>query len=90
MDGFTSLEQLYKRVKPALKSKCKDLQRIGIDFVTEEDIWNYLKENIWCKGNNLTLGEMVNDIMTLRNTDIIEYVQNIMKDMKREVNVSNN
>jgi len=90
VDGFTSLEQLYKRVKPALKSKCKDLQRIGIDFVTEEDIWNYLKENIWCKGNNLTLGEMVNDIMTLRNTDIIEYVQNIMKDMKREVNVSNN
>jgi len=85
MDGFSSLEELYNRVKPALKSKIKDLKRIGINYVQEVDIWNYLKNNYWCKKNNLTLGDIVNDIMTVSNSELETYVQNIMAETKRTV-----
>ena len=89
MDGFSSLEELYKRVKPALNSKLKDLTRLGVFYVQKADIWNYLKNNFWCKKNNLTLGEIVNDIMTVTNAELEAYVQSIIKRDKREINNEN-
>ena len=87
MDGFKSLEELYKRLKPALKSKCKELNRLGIRYVQEADVWNYLKNNVWSKKNNLTLGEMVNDIMCASNSDLERYVQKIIAKEKRNINI---
>lgn len=85
MDGFSSLQELYSRVEPALNSKLKDLTRVGVHYVQKADIWNYLKNNVWCKKNNLTLGEIVNDIMTVTNAELEAYVQNILKQEKREI-----
>ena len=85
MDGFSSLEELYKRLNPGLKCKVKDLKRIGIHYVQNADIWNYLKNNVWCKKTNLTLGEMVNDIMDLSNSEIEKYVQDLMANEKRDI-----
>ena len=85
MDGFKSLNELYTRLKPALRSKCKDLKRIGIDYIQEVDIWNYLRINNWTKRTNLTLADMVNDIMCADNTELIKYVQDIIKKEKREI-----
>lgn len=84
VDGFSSLQELYNRVKPALKSKCKDLKRIGVDFVVEADIWNYLKNNIWVHKHNLSLGEIVNDIMCVDNVEIIRYVESLKREVKAE------
>ncbi len=78
MDGLTSQEELYKKVEPALKSKVKDLTRVGVNYVQKADVWNYLKNNVWCKKTNLTLGELVNDIMTVTNTELEMYVQDLM------------
>lgn len=83
MDGFSSLTELYNRVKPALKSKIKDLKRIGVHYVQEADVWNYLKNNCWCKKTNLTLGDVVNDIMTVPNEELERYVQSILTEEKR-------
>ncbi len=85
MDGFSSLEELYNRVKPALKSKVMDLKRVGVNYVQETDIWNYLRINIWCKKNGLTLGEVVNDIMTVSNQELEIYVQGLIANSKREL-----
>ena len=85
MDGFTSLQELYDRIRPALKCKVKDLKRIGVFYVQEADIWNYCKNNLWSKSTNLTLGEMVNDVMTLSNSEIEKYVQKIVSQEKREI-----
>lgn len=85
MDGFSSQEELYERVKPALKSRVKDLKRIGINYVQDVDVWNYLKNNVWNKKNNLTLGEIVNDIMTAGNSELESYVHEIMSSQKREI-----
>lgn len=85
MDGFNSLEELYKRVTPALECKVKDLKRIGINYIHKEDIWNYLKINLWCKKVNLTLGEIVNDIMTISNIELEGYVHELMAKEKRDL-----
>ncbi len=84
MDGFSTQEELYERVKPTLKSRVKDLKRIGINYVQDADVWNYLKNNVWGKKSNLTLGEMVNDIMTVGNSELESYIHEIISKQKRE------
>ena len=45
------------------------------------DIWNYLKINKWCKDKNLSISEMVNDII---DVDIIKVDLFLKKYIKNE------
>ena len=74
MDGFSNLSELYDRVRPALKSKCLDFKRLGIYNINEADIWNYLKNNVWNKRKNLTLADIVDDIMSIDFETLNEYL----------------
>ncbi len=69
---FENLLQLKKRVTPALYTKLKELKNKNYKYVTIEDIWDFLIKN-WKKGKNLTLYDIVNDILNLNNEDIEEY-----------------
>lgn len=60
---FHTEEELYQRLKPALVAKQNEISRLGFSFVTKEDIWNYLKETKWTTAQNLTLADMVDDIL---------------------------
>ena len=42
---FSSQEELFKRVKPALNSKKSELDKLGYTYINIMDIWNYLIEN---------------------------------------------
>ena len=61
---FSDVNELYERVLPVLKIKQKlfngEDYMIGID-----NIWLFLSETKWKRGVNLTLYDIVNDIMTL-------------------------
>ncbi len=70
---FKSLEELYRKLLPALRCKCNDLKRNGISYILEEDVWEYLRLSKWCKKCNLTLGEMVNDILWVNNEEFKKY-----------------
>ena len=59
---FSSKEELYQRVSPALRAKVMELKRLGYPYIKEVDIWNYLIETKWCKGHDLMLSDIVNDI----------------------------
>ena len=59
---FESAQELKERVMPALKIKEERLKNEGFD-VSFEDIWFYLKQNKWSNSKNLTLNEIVNDIL---------------------------
>ena len=72
---FKSLEELYQRLLPAFNTKVADLKRANIYNIREIDLWNYLKNNYWKTKRNLTLGEMVNDILSTPNDDLITYVK---------------
>lgn len=84
---FKTIEELYKRLKPALYSKTSELKRKGIDYIKEEDIWNYLMSNDWKMKSNLTLAEMTSDILYLDDSKITTYVMSILKETERIINV---
>ena len=75
MDTFTSLEELYNRLLPALRNKKREMKREKMLQITEMDIWLYFCQNIWPHKNNLTLGEMVNDILNVDNFTIYKEVR---------------
>ncbi len=72
---FGSLEELYKRIRPALKTKKEEMKRAGYIYIKEEDIWNYLKENKWMNSKNLSLYQMVNDVLNADNMLIDKYLK---------------
>ncbi len=59
---FKSEQELKNRVMPALNLKKDMLAQIGV-YVTIDEIWNYLKINKWINSKDLTLNEIVNDIL---------------------------
>lgn len=82
---FTSLEQLYKRLKPALTTKANDMKRQGYKYIKEEDIWNYLKEVKWSNSKNLLLFEMVRDVLNIDNILIDDYVRRKLNSNDRKL-----
>ena len=74
--NFESQEELYKRVLPALKSKRKLILLDGFKSVKKNDIWDYLRETKWADINGLELCDMVDDILNVDNTLIVEYCLN--------------
>ncbi len=66
IDEFTSLEELYKRVEPALNSKVRELKKLGYS-ISKEDLWKCFVYNKWKYGNGLMLSDIVDDIL---NTSI--------------------
>ena len=71
---FRSLNDLYKRLYPALNTRKLELVSMGIK-ATELDIWHYLKESTWDNNEELNLCDMVNNILNLKEEDIIKYLK---------------
>ena len=88
--AFSSIEELYKRVKPALITKSNELKRNGVNYITPEDIWNYLKDNIWVNSRNLRLFCMVDDILNADNMKIDDYIKSKMETKERKVYFNDN
>ena len=70
---FSSLKDLYLRVEPALEAKKTELKRIGLSYIDKKDIWDYLVENKWKMGIDLTLSDVVDDILNTDNNLIDKY-----------------
>lgn len=82
---FSSLEELYNRLKPALRTKRTELKENGYGYLKIEDIWNYLKEKKWKRSNNLSLNDMVSDILNADNEFIDDYFKEKLNEKNREV-----
>ena len=68
-EEFKSIDELYNRVLPALKSKVSKLKRSNYE-ITEKELWNYLSINKWKNSSNLTLFDIVEDIINFEITDL--------------------
>lgn len=84
--NFTNLQELYNRLKPALLTKKEEMRRVGIDYIKEEDIWNYFKETKWVKATDLSLYQMVSDVLNTDNILIEDYLK---QKIRREVRIPN-
>lgn len=71
---INSQMELYKKIKPALRTKKHELVASGIKIVTEKDIWDYNKENKWRNARGLSLAMMVDDVLNTNNNIYQEYV----------------
>ena len=80
---FSSKEELFQRVKPALKAKVNEFKRLGYKYVQEMDVWNYLIENVWCKAKDLMLSDIVNDILHVKIKKIDDYIKEKMSSTNR-------
>ena len=62
---FASQLELYKKVLPAFNVKKRLITYSKYKNITNENIWIYLINNKWKNSNNLTLSDIVNDIITV-------------------------
>ncbi len=85
--NFSSLKELYERVKPALTTKKEEMRRCGINYIKEEDIWNYFKETKWIKATDLSLYQMVTDILNTDNILIEDYFKEKISRQVRNPNL---
>ena len=82
---FNSASELYERLQPALRSKVAELKKDGYEYLTVEDVWNYLKESKWKNSKNLALNEMVSDIFSSDNAIIDDYFKGKLNRRTRKV-----
>lgn len=80
---FSSLEELFKRVRPALHAKEMELHRLGYPYIKELDIWNFLIEEKWRNGKDLMLSDIVNDIMHAECRNIDTYLKGEISKTRR-------
>lgn len=81
MFEYKSQEELYQGLMPALNTRMKYLKKNKIKDITKEDIWNYLKETKWKNSIDLTLADMVQDILHTDSSEIISYKQKEKKNI---------
>lgn len=79
---FKDKEELYSKVMPALFSKVKETRRLGLRYISEKDVWNYLVENEWSKRNDLELYDLISDILSVDNYRLYDYVMENIKGLK--------
>ena len=60
---YQTLKELYQQLIPAFNVKKRILSITKYKEITFEDIWQYLTLNKWRNSNDLTLADMVNDII---------------------------
>lgn len=71
---FNSIDELYNRLKPAFQLKLNELKSKKITFVTSKDLWSFLSKSKWSKEQDLELCDMVNDILNVNETELINYI----------------
>lgn len=82
MEEYSSLKELYLRLKPAFSVKQR-LNSQKYPYIKNEDIWNYLSINKWKTANNLSISEMVDDIIHVDITNVDNYLKEKLKNSER-------
>ena len=83
---INSLQELYNKLLPVLKTKVNEMKLRNIDYIDEIDIWNYQK-NKWVNSNNLTLFDMVSDILDTSDYIYENYIKNKWKENQKNLSI---
>lgn len=84
---FNSIEELYNRLQPALLTKKEQMRRNGYNYIKKQDIWNYLRDNKWKNSKDLSLYQMVSDILNTDDIYIDSYLKQQLKLRSRGANL---
>ena len=72
---FKNIDELYKRVSPALKTRAVEFNKESKVKIKEEDIFEYLSLNKWKKASDLTLYTIVDDILKCDLKELKEHLR---------------
>lgn len=75
MYEYKSQRELYQNLIPAMNVKLKMLKKCNYQDITCEDIWDYLRDNKWKVSVDLTLADMVQDIIHTDNLELVKSVK---------------
>lgn len=81
---YKSQEELFNLLSGAFNVKLRLINK-EYNYIKKIDIWNYLKINKWYKDKNLTLSEMVNDIIEVDIIKVDLFLKEHLKKEKRSV-----
>ena len=84
MDEYTNIKELFEGLKPAFNVKLRLINK-EYDYITKTDIWNYLKINKWCNDINLTIADMVDDIIMVDIFEVDKFVKKYIKKQERNL-----
>ncbi len=87
MEEFESLKELYIKVRPALVIKKEELRKSGMLQIVEADIWNYLKRKKWMNTKNLSLSELVDDILKVDYDELDLFTKKELSRVEREIDI---
>ncbi len=62
---YSNIFELYKALAPVFSVKRRLLTITNYQSLKDEDIFKYLAKTKWQNAHDLTISEMVNDIITL-------------------------
>ena len=81
---YNSQEELFKSLRGAFQVKLRIIKD-EYDYIKMVDIWNYLKINKWCKDKNLSISEMVNDIIDVDIEKVDLFLKKYLKEEERKL-----
>ena len=74
-ETFKDMNELYKRVLPAINTRKSELKRINY-MVNSLDIWDYCAANLWRNKKDLRIYEMVSDILNVDELQLKVFLDN--------------
>lgn len=80
---YNSEEELFNALRGAFNVKLR-LSGDNYGYIKMIDIWNYLKINKWIKTKNLSISEMVNDIIDVDIEKVDLFLKKYLKNTDRE------
>ncbi len=81
---YKSQEELFNFLSGAFNVKLRLINK-EYNYIRKIDIWNYLKINKWSKAKNLTLSEMVNDIIEVDIAKVDLFLKDHLKKENKSV-----
>ena len=81
---YKTEKELFIALRGAFNVKLR-LLKDDYDYITMVDIWNCLKINKWCKCKNLSISEMVNDIINVEGQYLDKYVKEKLKKEENKI-----
>lgn len=74
MNKIQHVDGWKKEVSPFLESKVEELQMMGYEQATKEDVWKCLQVKVWKGQPELRIYEAVADIMQLNSAIYLSYL----------------
>ncbi|MEH7082139.1 post-transcriptional regulator [Neobacillus drentensis] len=74
MDESHRFEHFRPQVQPAVASKLLEFQLLGLDSVSEQELWDFLIKKKWKKiKEDMKLYEIIQEILSVKASDYLNF-----------------